>query len=62
MADQPYAFSVEDAARYTGSSVWEIRDAINKKNLTPLYRGTKIKLKREELEAWVDSLPTERAA
>lgn len=58
--ETPYAFSIENAALYTGSSVWEIRDALRRGDLTPSYRGTKIRIKRSELEAWVDAMPNER--
>ncbi|WP_296249600.1 helix-turn-helix domain-containing protein [uncultured Stenotrophomonas sp.] len=58
----PYAFNVDDAATYTGQSVWAIREAIRKGDLTPSYKGTKVTIKREELEAWVDSFPAEKAA
>lgn len=58
----PYAFTIPDAATYTASSEWEIREAIRKGDLSPSYRGTKVKIRRSELEAWIDSLPSERAA
>lgn len=62
MTFTPYAFAVEDAATYTGQSEWTIRDALRKGDLTPSYRNSKVTIKREELEAWVDAMPNERAA
>lgn len=56
----PYAFTVDRAAEYTGQSEWSIRDAIRNRSLTPSYKGTKVTIKRDELEAWVDSFPTEK--
>lgn len=60
VANLPYAFDIPGSACFTGSSEWEIRDAIRRGDLTPSYRGTKIKIKRTELEHWVDNLPNER--
>lgn len=56
----PYAFDIPGSASFTGSSEWEIREAIRKGDLTPSYRGSKIKIKRAELEHWIDNLPNEK--
>lgn len=62
MSDQPYAYDINGAAWYTGSSAWKIRDSLRKGDLVASYQGSKVLIKRSELEAWIDSLPSEQVA
>lgn len=56
------SLSVADAARVTGLSEREIRKAYQSQELVVRYRGAKVLIRREDLEAWVNALPTERAS
>ena len=53
----PIAYDAEGAAAAVGYSSSTIRKAINRGDLTPHYANSKAVILREDLEAWVRSLP-----
>lgn len=56
------SLTVTDAARVTGLSEREIRDAYRSGELVVRYRGTRVVIRRDDLEQWINGLPTERAS
>lgn len=52
--------TVADAAKATGLSAWAIREAYRSGALPVRYHGTKVLIKRTDLEGWIDALPDER--
>lgn len=57
MNPTPLSVSVRDAAAITGLSEYEIRKAINKGELPARRRGVRIVILRDDLSAWLRSLP-----
>jgi hypothetical protein len=59
---QPLAYSIDDAAAAVGYSSDTIRRQIDKGNLSVRYANRKPVILRSELEAWLESLPSEPPA
>lgn len=55
------SYSAQGAAAATGVSETQIRDAVRDGDLPGRYSKTKLIIRHEDLAAWVDSLPTEKA-
>lgn len=58
----PVAYSIKDAAAAAGISERTIRQAIKDGDLVANYPTSHAVILRDELEAWIRSTPTERAA
>lgn len=58
----PLAYSVQDAAAATGVSPDVIRRAIKAGNLPVKYPTTRPVVLVDDLRAWLESSPTERAS
>ena len=56
------SLTVADAARVTGLSQFSIRAAYQSGALPVRYHGTKVLIRRADLERWIDGLPDERTA
>jgi excisionase family DNA binding protein len=56
------AYTLTDAAAAVGLSERTLRDAIGEGSLTAHYSGRKPLIRPADLEAWLESLPTERRA
>lgn len=56
----PVSYSLDGAAAATGLSRASLQRAINRGDLVARYYGTKPLLQRDELLAWIESLPSER--
>jgi hypothetical protein len=54
------AYSIDDAATAVGYSADTIRREVDKGNLSVRYANRKPIILRSELEAWLESLPSER--
>ncbi|HYT20120.1 MAG TPA: hypothetical protein VEW05_07795 [Candidatus Polarisedimenticolia bacterium] len=50
----PYSFDLKGASKYTGYSVWSLRQAIHAKQL-PVVNQKPYLIRRADLEAFVDS-------
>ena len=50
----PYSFDLKGASKYTGYSVWALRQAIYAKQL-PVANKKPYLIRRADLESWVDS-------
>ena len=50
----PYSFDLKSASKYTGYSVWSLRQAIHAKQL-PVVNQKPYLIRRADLEAFVDS-------
>lgn len=59
-AAQQAAFDVHDAAAYVGLSVDVVRRAMNAGNLPAFFPTSKPMFKRDDLDRWIDSWPTEK--
>lgn len=55
----PVSYSLDGAAAATGLSRASLQRAINRGDLVARYYGTKPLLQRDELLAWIESLPSE---
>lgn len=53
------SYSVAQAAEAVGLSERTVRDAIKDSYLTARYLNTKAIIRHEDLEAWIDKLPSE---
>lgn len=53
------AYTLKEAAEAAGVSESTLRRAIANNDLIAHYPTTKAVIKRDELEAWIDSTPTE---
>lgn len=53
----PVAFPLSDAARYSGLTVWALRNAIWDRKLVARLAGKRLLVLRTDLEAYVASLP-----
>lgn len=58
--DEPLAYPVTVAAEKVGVSAKTLSRAIAKGDLLARYVGTKPVIERDELQAWLQSLPTEK--
>lgn len=56
------SYALPDAADAVGLSERTLRDAIAEGSLIAHYQGRKPLVMHRDLEAWVESLPTERRA
>lgn len=56
----PISYSAHGAAAATGLSASFIREAHRDGDLAGKWANTKLIIKRDALEAWVDSLPDEK--
>jgi excisionase family DNA binding protein len=55
------SYSIQDVADSTGLSYETVRQAIKRNELVAKYSGSKAVIRREDVIAWLDSLPDERA-
>lgn len=55
------SLTVKQAAEATGLSQDEIRAAYRSGDLPCRYKGSRVLIRRQDLEAFIDDLPTERA-
>jgi excisionase family DNA binding protein len=53
---EPRLLDVKEAARYLSTSVWEIRDLVNRGKLPKIQLGRKLVFDRVVLDKFVDSL------
>lgn len=56
----PVSYDIPSAALATGLSETTLRDAVRRGDLAALYSGTKLVIEREELQAFIRALPSER--
>lgn len=56
----PVSYDLAGAVAASGLSERTLRDAIADGSLTVHYSGRKLVIRREDLDEWVRSLPTER--
>jgi hypothetical protein len=56
----PVSFDLTGALLATGITVRDLQRAIKARDLVAHYRGTKPIITRDELQAFVEALPTER--
>lgn len=54
------SYSIAEAAEAVGLSERVIRDAIKDSYLPARFMNTKALVRREDLETWIDSMPSER--
>lgn len=62
VAKPKLAYSVAEAAEATGYSPTTIRQAIKSRTLIARYRNSKPVVMAEDLNAWLEDAPTERAS
>ncbi|QDG65811.1 helix-turn-helix domain-containing protein [Pseudarthrobacter sp. NIBRBAC000502772] len=53
------SYTVAEAAKAVGLSERSVRDAIKDSYLTARFFNTKALIRHEDLEAWIDKLPSE---
>ena len=56
------SYTIPEAAAAVGVSEWTIRAEIRANRLAARYVGSKPLIPASELEAWLESLPSEKAA
>lgn len=61
-ADMKLAYTLAEAAEAAGVSDRLLRNARDRGDLTVHYAGSKPLIRRDDLDAWIESLPTERGA
>lgn len=59
-AHVPIGYSVEGAGRAVGLSVYPIKEAITRGDLTVHWAGSKRLVKHADLVAWFDALPYDK--
>lgn len=56
----PIAYALTDAAAAVGLSERTVRDAIRRGDLAVRYAGRKVLIRADDLDAWVDAMPSDR--
>ena len=56
------SYTIQQAAQATGLSESEVRQAYRDGEFTVHHRGKRVLIRRDDLDAWVNGMPTERAS